>query len=79
MARQKNTHERLQLLGIISPPSRVYTFGETMAILDVGEHTLLDLLHQGKLRGFRIPDTQWGRWKISEKAINEYVEGRRQA
>jgi len=76
MSRRKDDADRLALLGLIQMPGRVFTFSETMAILDIGESSLSALLHNKELRGFRIPDTKHGHWKISEQVIHDYLRKR---
>jgi len=68
-ARADKTAKRLELLGIIEMPGRVFSFEESMAILNVCEHTLRRLLNDDELRGFKV-----GRkWLVSEAAIQEYI------
>lgn len=47
----------------------IMTFSECQKILRVGKNTLLDLLHSGKLEGFRIGN----RWRITRDSLIEYV------
>lgn len=47
----------------------IMTFSECQKILRVGKNTLLDLLHSGKLEGFRIGN----RWRITRDSLAEYV------
>ena len=47
----------------------IMTFSECQKILKVGKNTLLDLLHSGKLEGFRIGN----RWRITRDSLVEYV------
>lgn len=47
----------------------IMTFSECQKILKVGKNTLLDLLHSGKLDGFRIGN----RWRITRDSLVEYV------
>lgn len=47
----------------------IMTFSECQKILRVGKNTLLDLLHSGKLDGFRIGN----RWRITRDSLVEYV------
>lgn len=47
----------------------IMTFSECQKILRVGKNTLLDLLHSGKLDGFRIEN----RWRITRDSLVEYV------
>ena len=47
----------------------IMTFSECQKILRVGKNTLLDLLHSGKLEGFRIGN----RWRITRDSLVEYV------
>ena len=45
----------------------IMTFSECQKILRVGKNTLLDLLHSGKLEGFRIGN----RWRITRDSLVE--------
>lgn len=47
----------------------IMTFSECQKILRMGKNTLLDLLHSGKLEGFRIGN----RWRITRDSLVEYV------
>ena len=47
----------------------IMTFSECQKILRVGKNILLDLLHSGKLEGFRIGN----RWRITRDSLVEYV------
>ena len=47
----------------------IMTFSDCQKILRVGKNTLLDLLHSGKLEGFRIGN----RWRITRDSLVEYV------
>lgn len=47
----------------------IMTFSECQKILRVGKNTPLDLLHSGKLEGFRIGN----RWRITRDSLVEYV------
>lgn len=47
----------------------IMTFSECQKVLRVGKNTLLDLLHSGKLEGFRIGN----RWRITRDSLVEYV------
>ncbi|MCM1244989.1 MAG: helix-turn-helix domain-containing protein [Roseburia sp.] len=46
------------------------TFSQCQDILHVGKNTLLDLLHDGKLDGFKIGS----RWRITREDLEEFVE-----
>ncbi|MCM1244992.1 MAG: helix-turn-helix domain-containing protein [Roseburia sp.] len=50
------------------PP--VMTFSQCQDILHVGKNTLLDLLHDGKLDGFKIGS----RWRITREDLEEFME-----
>jgi excisionase family DNA binding protein len=62
---------RYELLGLIMPEARVYSFDETCKLLDVCPDTLRDLITEGKLRAYKVPEGT-GNWKISELAIRDY-------
>ena len=47
----------------------IMTFSDCQKILRVGKNTFLDLLHSGKLEGFRIGN----RWRITRDSLVEYV------
>lgn len=63
---------RYDLLGLIMPEARVFSFDETCTILDVSHDTLLRLIRDKKIRAHRIPE-KTGNWKISELAIRDYI------
>lgn len=71
--------DRATLLRCASPQARIYTFKEVCTLLDTSPNTLARLLKTKQLRGYRIPDTPYGRWKISEKAVAEYLAAREAA
>lgn len=73
------TPDRPTLLQHASPQARVYTLREACALLSTSENTVVKLLRTKKLRGYRIPDTPHGRWKISEQAIADYNAAREAA
>lgn len=53
------------------PP--VMTFAQCQNILHVGKNTLLELLHTGKLQGFKIGP----RWRITREDLEEFIEDAR--
>ena len=63
---------RYDLLGLVMPEARVFSFDETCKLLDVSHDTLLDIIRSGKLRAHKIPE-KTGNWKISELAIRDYI------
>ena len=50
------------------PP--IMTFAQCQNILHVGKNTLLDMLHDGRLQGFKIGS----RWRITRAELEEYIE-----
>lgn len=50
------------------PP--IMTFAQCQNILHVGKNTLLDMLHDGRLQGFKIGS----RWRITREELEEYIE-----
>lgn len=48
---------------------RLLTFQETREYLNLGKDSLLDLLHNGQLKGFKIK----GRWRVHEDDLKEYL------
>ncbi len=48
----------------------ILTFKECQHLLKVGKNTLLDLLHNGEIDGFRIGR----RWKIPKNSVIEYIK-----
>mgnify|MGYP001408019730 FL=1 len=48
---------------------RLLTFKQAQEYLNIGKDSLLDLLHSGQLKGFKIK----GRWRIHEDDLNEYL------
>ena len=48
----------------------IMTFKECRCLLKVGKNTLLNLLHNGDIRAFRIGN----RWKIPKNAVMEYIK-----
>ena len=50
----------------------ILTFNECREVLKIGKNSLLDLLHNNYIEGFRIGN----RWKIHRDALLEYIEHR---
>jgi excisionase family DNA binding protein len=71
MGRKPNIN-RYDLLGLVMPEARVFSFDETCVLLDISHDTLLKLLRNGKVRAHKIP-ANTGNWKISELAIRDYI------
>lgn len=67
---------RFALLPMIAPASRVYTLMEACAVLHTSKSTMLRLLADGDIKGFKLPKTQHGRWHIAEFAIAAYIAAR---
>lgn len=65
---------RYALLPIIMPETRILTVTEACAILHVGRNTMSRMLNSGVLKGFRMPNTPSGHWKIAETEIARYVQ-----
>jgi len=53
---------------------RLLTFQQVQEYLQIGKDSLLNLLHTGKLKGFKIK----GRWRISENDLKEYIDSLRE-
>ena len=47
----------------------IMTLKECQQILKVGKNTMLDLLHEGRIEGFKIGN----RWKISKESLVEFI------
>ncbi|MBT9787887.1 helix-turn-helix domain-containing protein [Clostridium sp. MCC344] len=47
----------------------ILTFNECREVLKIGKNSLLDLLHNKNIEGFRIGN----RWKIPREALLEYI------
>lgn len=47
----------------------IMTFNECRKVLKIGKNSLLDLLHNNDIEGFRIGN----RWKIPKDALLEYM------
>ena len=47
----------------------ILTFNECREVLKIGKNSLLDLLHNKNIEGFRIGN----RWKIPREAFLEYI------
>ena len=67
---------RFALLPLVAPASRVFTLMEACAVLHTSKSTMLRLLAAGEIKGFKIPNTQHGRWHIAENAIAAYIAAR---
>lgn len=50
----------------------ILTFHECQKVLKIGRNTLLDLLHQGAIEGFKIGN----RWKIPREAVLEFIRNK---
>ena len=50
------------------PP--IMTFAQCQNILHIGKNTLLDMLHDGRLQGFKIGS----RWRITREELEEFIE-----
>ena len=48
----------------------VMTLRECREILKVGKNTMLNLLHDGKIEGFKIGS----RWKIPKESVVEFIK-----
>ena len=67
---------RFALLPLVAPASRVFTLMEACAVLNTSKSTMLRLLAAGDIKGFKLPNTQHGRWHIAENAIAAYIAAR---
>ncbi len=47
----------------------IMTLKECQQILKVGKNTMLDLLHEGRIEGFKIGN----RWKIPKESVVEFI------
>lgn len=55
---------------------RLLTFQQAKEYLQIGKDSLLDLIHSGQLKAFKLK----GSWRISEDDLKEYIDSlRRQA
>jgi len=52
---------------------RLLTFNQAKEYLQIGKDSLLDLLHSGELKGFKIK----GRWRIHEDDLRAYMDNLR--
>ena len=50
----------------------IMTLRECCAILKVGKNTMLKLLHEKKIEGFRVGN----RWKIPKESVVEFIQYR---
>lgn len=53
---------------------KILTFQQVQEYLQIGKDSLLNILHSGQLKGFKIK----GRWRISENDLQEYINGLRE-
>jgi hypothetical protein len=67
---------RFALLPLVAPSSRVYSLLEACDVLNTSKSTMLRLLAAGDIKGFKLPNTQHGRWHIAENAIAAYITAR---
>ncbi len=49
---------------------KLFTFNEVKDYLQIGKDSLLQLLHSGELKGFKLK----GKWRVHEDDLKEYVE-----
>lgn len=47
----------------------IMTLQECCALLKVGKNTMLDMLHDGRIQGFKIGS----RWKIPKESVVEFI------
>ena len=47
----------------------IMTLKECQQILKVGKNTMLELLHEGRIEGFKIGN----RWKIPKESLVEFI------
>ena len=67
---------RYALLPLVAPESRVYSLLEACAVLNTSKSTMLRLLADGDIKGFKLPNTAHGRWHIAENALAAYIGSR---
>lgn len=48
----------------------IMTLKECQQILKVGKNTMLELLHEGQIEGFKIGN----RWKIPKESLVEFIK-----
>ena len=48
----------------------IMTLRECRDILRVGKNTMLELLHEGKIEGFKVGN----RWKIPKESLVEFIK-----
>lgn len=48
----------------------IMTFNECRELLRVGKNTMLDLLHERIIEGFKVGN----RWKIPKETVVEFIE-----
>lgn len=53
---------------------KLLTFKQAQEYLQIGKDSLLNLLHSGQLKGFKIK----GRWRIHEDDLKDYLSRLRQ-
>ena len=47
----------------------IMTLQECCMLLKVGKNTMLDMLHDGRIQGFKIGN----RWKIPKESVVEFI------
>ena len=47
----------------------IMTLQECYMLLKVGKNTMLDMLHDGRIQGFKIGS----KWKIPKKSVVEFI------
>ena len=52
---------------------QLLTFNQAKDYLQIGKDSLLDLLHNGELKGFKLK----GRWRIHENDLNNFMDSLR--
>ena len=55
-----------------TPPNRILTISEAALELRLSTNTVRKLLHEGRLKGVRT-GPYGGKWRISERAIEEFM------
>ena len=58
--------------------NRIFTVSEAAAELRLCPNTVRKFLHEGRLKGIRTGPYA-GKWRISERAIEEFLRGSEQA
>lgn len=49
---------------------KLLTFNEVKDYLQIGKDSLLQLLHSGELKGFKLK----GKWRVHEDDLKEYID-----